>query len=251
MASKPPRDQIVQPQVRSAGPSALQIRTSHSSFSVLSALAPAFEQAHGIEVAIEADSAQTMLARLKGGETGDVVILGSDMIETLEALGIALPRARPFACSRVGVAVRAGSPHPDISSVEAFKRSMLAAGSIAHTVNGASGRYVPVVLARLGIADAMKAKTVTRPGGYIARVVAAGEAEIAIQQIVELMAVPGVELVGPLPEPIQKVFRTSATVLACSRRASDARVLLDFLASPAHAPIFREKGLELAHAQGA
>lgn len=233
------------PQIRSAGPSALRIRTSHSSFSVLTALVPAFERSAGIEVAIEADSAQTMLARLKGGETGDVVILGDAMVEELQSLAIAAAPPYPFARARVGVAVRAGAPQPDISSVEAFKRSMLEARSIAHTVNGASGRYVPVLMERLGIAGAMKAKTVTRPGGYIARVVAAGAAEIAIQQIVELMAVPGVDLVGPLPDEIQKTFATAAAVVRASTRASDAQALIRFLTAPGNADTFRAKGLEL------
>ena len=233
------------PQIRTAGPSALRIRTSHSSFSVLMALAPAFEQSTGIGVAVEADSAQTMLARLKSGETGDIVILGDAMFEELQSLGIAAAPTYPFARARVGVAVKAGAKQPDISTVEAFKRSMLEARSIAHTVNGASGRYVPVLMERLGIAEAMKAKTVTRPGGYIARVVAAGEAEIAIQQIVELMAVPGVDLVGPLPEEIQKTFATSAAVVRASTRASDAQALIRFLTAPGNADTFRAKGLEL------
>jgi molybdate transport system substrate-binding protein len=228
------------------------VLTSHSSFSVLDALAPAHERESRRAVAIEADSARTMLARIKAGETGDVVILGKAMVEELARAGIAgAGTARPFARARVGVAVRAGAPRPDISTVEAFKRSMLAAKSIAHTVNGASGLYVPVLMERLGIAAQMKPRTVTRPGGYIARVVAAGEAEIAIQQIVELLAVPGVDLVGPLPDEIQKVFETSAAVFMTSKRAAGAEALLDFLLSPAHAGVFREKGLELASTGGA
>ena len=107
---------------------------------------------------------------------------------------------------------------------------------------------MPVLREKLGIAEAMKAKTVTRPGGYIARVVVAGEADIAIQQIVELLAVPGVDVVGPLPDVIQKVFTTSAAVLSASRRASDAAALLRFLTSSANAATFRAKGLALAGA---
>lgn len=197
------------PQIRDAGPSSIKVLTSHSSFSVLDALAPAFERASGLRVSVEADSAKTMLAR-------------------------------------IGVAVRAGASRPDISSVESFRRAMLDAGSIAHTVHGASGMYVPVMLERLGIAEQMKLKTVTRPGGYIARVVAAGEAEIAIQQIVELLAVPGVDLVGPLPDEIQKVFETSAAIFTVSKQPAAAEALLWFLLAPAHAGVFKEKGLEPA-----
>lgn len=233
------------PQIRTAGPSAIKVLTSHSSFSVLDALAPAFERVAGQEVSIEADSAKTMLARIKGGETGDVLVIGKSAADELAQLGIVVPGSRrPFARARVGVAVRAGAPRPDISSVEAFKRAMLAAKSIAHTVNGASGMYVPVLMERLGIAESMKPKTVTRPGGYIARVVAAGEAEIAIQQIVELLAVPDVELVGPLPDEIQKVFETAAAVFTASKRSAAAQALLQFLLTPAHAGVFRDKGLE-------
>lgn len=233
------------PQIRAAGPSAIKVLTSHSSFSVLDALAPAFEQAAGQEVAIEADSAKTMLARIKGGETGDVLVIGKSAADELAQLGIVVfGSRRPFARARVGVAVRAGAPRPDISSVEAFKHSMLAAKSIAHTVNGASGMYVPVLMERLGIAENMKSKTVTRPGGYIARVVAAGEAEIAIQQIVELLAVPGVDLVGPLPDGIQKVFETTAAVFTASKQSAAAQALLQFLLAPSRAGVFSEKGLE-------
>src|SRR5688572_22743306 len=221
------------PQIRAAGPSAVKVLTSHSSFSVLDALAPAFEQSAGQPVAIEADSAKTMLARIKGGETGDALVIGKSAVDELAQLGIVVSNSRrPFARARVGVAVRAGAPRPDISSIEAFKRSMLAAKSIAHTVNGASGMYVPVLMERLGIAEQMRPKTVTRPGGYIARVVASGEAEIAIQQIVELLAVPGVELVGPLPDGIQKVFETSVVVFTSSRRPAAAETLLRFLLAP-------------------
>lgn len=235
------------PQIRAAGPSAIEVLTSHSSFSVLDALAPAFEQATGQQVAVEADSAKTMLARIQGGEAADVVVLGKSAVEELAKLGIvATGSPRPFARARVGIAVRAGAPRPDISSVEAFKRAMLNAKSIAHTVHGASGMYVPVMLERLGIAKQMRPKTVTRPGGYIARVVASGEAEIAIQQIVELLAVPGVDLVGPLPDEIQKVFETAAGIFTASKQTAAAEELLRFLLAPATAGVFKEKGLEQA-----
>ena len=130
--------------------------------------------------------------------------------------------------------------------VHAFKRALLDARSIAHTVHGASGMYVPVLLERLGIAETMKPKTVTRPGGYIGGVVASGEAEIAVQQIVELLAVPGIDIVGPLPGEIQKVFETAAGIFAASKQPDEAEGLLRFLLAPAAAGVFTEKGLEQA-----
>ena len=225
----------------------LRVLTSNSSFPVLDALAPECERATGLGYTVQADTARNMLARIKAGEPADITVLAAPDVDELVGLGIIAARSRrPFARSRVGVAVRAGAPRPDISSVEAFKRSLLAAKSIAHTVNGVSGRYVPVLLARLGIAEQMKPRTVTREGGYIGRVVAAGEAEIAIQQIVELLAVPGLDLVGPLPDEIQKVFETAAGIFADSERAAAANTLLQFLLAPAAAGAFREKGLEQA-----
>lgn len=223
----------------------IRILTSNSSRTVLDALAPAFERAYGRRYTVEFDSAKKMLARIKGGETGDVVILGASVVRELEQLGmVAAGSSRLFARSRVGVAVRAGAPRPDISSVEAFKCTILNARSIAHTVHGASGMYVPVMLERLGIAEQMKPKIVTRPGGYIGGVVARGEAEIAIQQIVELLAVPGIDVVGPLPDEIQKVFETSAGIFTASTQPDPAEALIRFLLAPAAAGIFVEKGLE-------
>ena len=234
------------PQIRDAGPSAIKVFTSHSSFSVLEALAPGHERAGGSAISVEADSAKTMLARIKDGETADVVVLGQSMVSELVSLGVVAPGVRPFSRARVGVAVRKGAPRPDISSVDSFRRALLNARSIAHTVHGASGMYVPVLLERLGIAEQMKARTVTRPGGYIGRVVAAGEAEIAIQQMVELLAVPGVDLVGPLPDEVQKVFETSAGIFTASKQPAAAEALLQYLKMPAHAGVFIKKGLEQA-----
>ena len=233
--------------MNSASERKIVILTSNSSRTVLDALAPRCIDAttHGYEARF--DSAKTMLARIKDGETGDIVILDARYIDELAALGSLHPASRSaFALSRVGVAVRKGSPHPDISSVEAFKHAMLNARSIAHTVHGASGMYVPVLFDRLGITEQVKPKIVTRPGGYIATVVAAGEAELAVQQIVELRAVPGVDVVGPLPDALQKVFRTDAAILCAAQQPAAAEKCLRFLSSPQAAPVFTQVGLEQA-----
>src|SRR5262249_46672436 len=116
----------------------------------------------------------------------------------------------------------------------------------AHTVHGASDVSVPVLLERLGIAEQMKPKTVTRPGGYIGTVVAAGEAEIAVQQIVELLAVPGIEVVGPLPDEIQKVIETSAGIFAASQHPAAPEALLRFFPPARSRPLAQEKALAAA-----
>lgn len=227
----------------------LRILTSNSSRTVLDALAPAFTKATGLACVVVFDSAQRMLARIEEGERGDLVILGAAVVGALERSGIvAAGTNRLFALSRVGVAVRAGAPQPDISSVDSFRRALLAARNIAHTVHGASGMYVPELLRRIGVADALRDRIVTRPGGYIGGVVAAGEAELAIQQIVELLAVPGIDLVGPLPEELQKVFETAAGIFSGSKQPAEAGRLLRFLLASENASIFTEMGLEQAPA---
>ena len=223
------------------------ILTSNSSRTVLDGLAARCIEAAAYAYETRFDSAKAMLARIKDGESGDIVILDSGYVDELAALGLLRQASRrPFALSRVGVAVRSGAPYPDISSVETFKRAMLNARSIAHTVHGASGMYVPVLFHRLGITEQVKPKIVNRPGGYIATVVASGEAEIAVQQIVELRAVPGVDVVGPLPDALQKVFQTDAAILSTSQWAAQAEACLRFLSSPDAAPVFTRVGLEQA-----
>ena len=231
----------------SSDPDALRILTSNASRTVLDGLAPAFEQASGRRYVVEFDSAKSMLARIESGTTADVVILGASVVAGLEKRGVVRTGScRVFARSRIGVAVRAGAAKPDISSVAALRRALLDARSIAHTVHGASGMYVPVLLERLGIAGQVKHKIVTRPGGYIGGVVAAGEAEIAVQQIVELLAVPGVDVVGPLPDEVQQVFHTASGIFTASAQPEAAEELIRFFCSPAATRVFEEVGLEQA-----
>lgn len=227
----------------------LKILTSNSTRTVLDALIPAYEQTSGNTVTISADSAKAMVARIKGGESGDIVILGDGAIkELIEAGIITAASRRAFARAVVGVGVRKGTPHPDITTVDALRQTLLAAKSIAHTVHGASGMYIPTLLEKLGIAEQMEAKTVTRPGGYIGTVVVAGEADLALQQIPELLAVPGLEVVGPLPGAVQKVLDTAVGIIATSKHAVAAQTMLDDFTAPSHAELFKSRGLEqVAH----
>lgn len=194
---------------------------------------------------ISVDSAKVMLARVKDGETADAaVLLASDLDELVKVGTIDARSRRLFARSRIGIAVRTGAAKPDIGSVDGLKRTLLNARSVAHTLHGASGMYVPVLLERLGIANEVKPKIVTRPGGLIGKVVAAGEAEIAVQQISELLAVPGIELVGPLPEEVQLTFESAAGIFVSSNERAAAEALLDFFAAPAAVPLFVASGLD-------
>jgi len=223
----------------------IKILTSNSTLPVLDTLIPVYEKSSGNTVTVSADSAKAMVARIRGGESGDVLVLGNGAVKELTEAGfINGATRRGFARAIVGVGVRSGTPHPDISSVDAFRKTLLAARAIAHTVHGASGMYIPTLLEKLGIAAEMKAKTVTRPGGYIGKVVVEGQADIALQQIPELLAVPGLDCVGPVPDAVQKSFETSIALFSNGTQAAAAQAMADFFANPVNTPLFREKGLE-------
>ena len=172
------------------------------------------------------------------------MLLGTS-VDELAAMGVLDKKStQPFARSTIGIGVLKGAPKPDISTVEAFKRTLLNAKSIAHTVHGPSGAYFPGLIERLGIADQVKPKTVTRPGGYIGVVVTAGEAEMAFQQICELLAVPGIEVVGPIPKEIQYNFDSKAAIFSESKHQAAARELLAYFARVENAAKFTAAGLE-------
>jgi molybdate transport system substrate-binding protein len=220
------------------------LRTSNSTRPVLDKLLPEFERATGHKVTLILDTAKNSLARIKSGERADVAVLLGTSIDELAGMDVLIAESRqPFSRSTIGIGVLQGAPKPDISTVEAFKRTLLNAKSIAHTVHGPSGAYFPGLIERLGIAEPVKPKTVTRPGGYIGVVVTAGEAEMAFQQICELLAVPGIEVVGPIPEEIQYNFDSQAAIFSESSHQDAARALLRYFARTEHAAKFTAAGL--------
>jgi molybdate transport system substrate-binding protein len=196
---------------------------------------------------IEADFSPTvaLLERLRAGEAADIAILTAQGIDDLIAEGIIRPRTRTdIALSFVGIAVKAGAPKPDISTVDAFVATLLHARAVAYSKIGASGIFFAGLLDRLGIASAVR--TVIVPAGFTAERLITGEADLAVQQISELMMVPGIEVVGPLPPDIQTVATFSAGWLTRSSHQDAVAALLRFLASPAIAPVLRRTGLEPA-----
>jgi len=230
----------------------IDVFTSNSMRSVFAALSPEFERATGHTIAASYDPAQIMLRRIAQGESADVALLGDTAIDALIAQGKIVAASRCLLVRLgVGVGVRAGTPKPRIDTVEAFKQALLAAPSIAHTTEGASGLHFSTVIKRLGIAEQVKAKAQTQPGGLVGDLVMAGVAELAIQQIPELLAVTGVELVGPLPAELQKMSVTAGGIFSDSPRAAAAQVLLDFLVSPQACAVFLALGFELETAPGA
>jgi molybdate transport system substrate-binding protein len=145
--------------------------------------------------------------------------------------------------------VKAGAPLPDISTVDAFKRALLAAKSVAYIdpkAGGSSGIYVAKLLERLGIAKEVNAKAVLVQGGEVASHIADGEAELGIHQISEILPVPGVTLVGPLPAAIQNFTVYAAGVATAAKDGAVARGLVQFLSGPHALPIIKAKGMEPA-----
>ena len=223
----------------------ITVHTSNSSRPVLDLLLPEFEKQSGHKVTLILDTAKNSLARIEAGERADVAVLLGKNIDKLAGMNILVPASRqPFSRSIIGMAVLKGAPKPDISTVEAFKRTLLNAKSVAHTVHGPSGAYFPGLMERLGIAEQIRPKEVTRPGGYIGVVVAAGEAEMAFQQIVELMAVPGLDVIGSIPPELQFNFDSKAAIFAESKNQVAAQALLAVFARTENAAKFTAVGLE-------
>lgn len=223
----------------------LKVMTSNALRTVLGELAPVFERAHGHPISASFDPAQRMLKRIASGETADVAISNTAAIDRLANEGVIVAGSRrTLARYGIGLAVRAGAPEPDIGSVEAFKRALLGAKSIACTVEGASGIYFSKLIERLGIAEQVNAKAVRRPGGLIAELVAAGEAELAVQQVPELLAVPGIKLLGAFPRELQNDSVLSAGVFSASKLPQAGAALIEFLATPESALVFKVKGFE-------
>lgn len=207
-------------------------------------LTPQFEQATEHRISSVWVPSVKMMERLKGGETADLVILSAAALEEMMKTGIVAQRFDLAKCG-VGVAVKAGAPKPNISSGEAVKRAVLAAKNIAYST-GPSGIYLVKLFERMGISEAIKGK-ITRVQGEPAGAVAArGDAELAFQQVCELLPVPGIELVGPLPPDIQEITTFSAGIHAKAREPAATRALVDFFKSPTAAPVIRKKGMEPA-----
>jgi molybdate transport system substrate-binding protein len=199
------------------------------------------------------DSPEAIPARLSRGEAADVVILDGGAADELAKRGLVRgPSKTELALSQVGMVVRAGAPKPDIGTVDAFKKTLLSAKSIAYSDSG-SGTYLSTKLfARLGVAEqvAGKSRKVRGPpsGEPVAAVVARGEAEIGFQQVSELIHVAGVDFVGAIPAELQPGFSFAGAVTTGAREPEAAAALLRFLSSAEAAPAIKKAGLAPASA---
>jgi molybdate transport system substrate-binding protein len=196
---------------------------------------------------IDADFAPTLglLDRLRSGEGADIVILTQQALHDLAEQGrVAADSCVDLARSFVGVAVKAGADHPDISTERALRATLLAARSVAYSRIGASGIFFADLIERMGIASDINARAQVIPSGFTAERLVTGEADLAVQQLSELKLVSGIEVVGPIPLHLQSPAVFSAGRWAASQRVAQSDRLLKFLTSPEVAPALRESGLE-------
>jgi molybdate transport system substrate-binding protein len=199
----------------------------------------AAEQGLGFEASFQ--SSNGLMSRIAEGETADVAILTRAALNELVANG-KIQSAIDLARSGVGLAVKAGAPKPDIGNADALRRALLAARSVAYTRTGASGIHFARVIAQLGIADAVNARAKIADG-FAGEAVARGEADIAVQQVSELRQVPGLDIVGPLPDELQQTVTFTAGIFTDAARPEAARALLALLALRETAPVIARHGL--------
>ncbi len=218
---------------------------------VLDALAPSFERATGVKIEPQYGPSGRMARRVAEGDPTDVAIVTSAGIDDLVTQGKILPSTkRDIALSRIGVAVAAGAVWPDIGSADGFKRTMLAARAVAmsHPTGGAqSGAHLARVFDRLGIADAMQTKLIYGPGGpagLVGNFLLGGQADIGVQQMPELMAVPGIDIVGPLPDELQLVTVFSAGITSSALNRADCDSWIAHITSPEAIAVIARNGLE-------
>jgi molybdate transport system substrate-binding protein len=213
-------------------------------------LVPEFERATGHKVITAygpsmGTTVNAIPVRLERGEPADVLIMVGYALGDLAKQGkVVADSSVDLVKSSIGVAVKSGAPKPDISSVDALKRALLAAKSVAYS-DSASGVYISTeMFQKLGIAEEMKDKARKIPATPVGEIVAHGDAELGFQQISELKPVPGIDIVGQLPPELQKITVFSAGIASGSKEPEAGKALIKFLASPAAAPVIIKSGME-------
>ncbi len=224
----------------------IKVLTAGAFKPVVVELVPSFEKATGHKVVLDNDTAGALMKRVEGGEAFDVLATAPGGLTELAKKG-KVANEPPVVLAKVGigVAVKQGAPKPDISTTEAFKQELLKARKVAMidpAAGGSSGIYLAKLFDQWGIGDAIKAKAVLVPGGLVATRVVSGEADIAIHQISEILAVKDAVLVGPLPADIQNYTVYAGGVSASSKETEAAKAFLKALSGPEAANILKSQG---------
>ncbi len=213
--------------------------------SPLKAALPAFESSSGHRVVIAFAPAGEIAKRVASGEVFDLLIMPAENVEAYEKQGKVVPGSRaPLGKVGIGVAVNERAPAPDVSTPEALKRALLAAKSVVYIdpARGTSGKHFAGVLEQLGIAQEVNAKAKLGSGGYVVEPVGRGEIELGVHQITEILPVPGVKLVGPLPPALQKWTTYTAVAMPGAKSPEAARALVAYLTSAEARALFEPKG---------
>jgi molybdate transport system substrate-binding protein len=223
----------------------LKIFGSRVTRMIMADIGPQFAQATGYTPVVVTDAAAVMKRRIEQGEPFDLAVLVNFQTDDLIKAGrLAADSRADVMKAGIGVAVQRGAPKPDIGTVEAFKRALLDAKSITYLKEGASTLYLDRLFARLGIADALAPKTIKPDTESVSERVAAGEVELGLIVIPNILSVPGAELVGPIPPEVQSYIVFTAAVSAQSPNQQAARALIKLMTSPSVVPMIKAKGME-------
>ena len=232
-----------------AGAAEVKVFSTIGVQAALEDLTPKFEKASGHKLNITWATAAVLVKRIQAGETADLMVLTKSSLDAMvkENKATSGPDA-VFSSSGMAMVVKKGAPKPDISTSDAFKQTLLKAKTIAYSNpehGGTSGVYLAKLIEKMGIADQLKAKTVfPPPSGNAGELVAKGEAELAVQQEPEVLAVSGVDLVGPLPADINNITTYAAGPGAGTKQLDAANALIKFLHTPEAAEVFKKRGLK-------
>jgi len=224
---------------------ALKLLTSMASRELLRDLAARFEAATSQSVSIEAAGGVEVAKRIRGGELADIVVLARNAIEGLvEAGALVGASVTDIARSGIAVAVRAGASCLDVATEESLKRAVMAANSVSFST-GPSGVYLEKIFANWGVLEELRARIVVPPPGVpVGSLLASGTVQLGFQQLSELLNLPGIRVLGPLPAAIQLATIFSGAVACVSKQAEIASALLQYLASPEVRDIKPRFGME-------
>lgn len=204
-----------------------------------------FERATGNKVDVSFEVNPEVQRKLEGGEAFDVVVGNPPTIDALIKAGKVVPGSKAdFGRAGLAAAVRSGAPKPDISSVDGFKRALLATKAVAFPGEGASGKYFVSVVERVGLANEMKSKLKPMPANDTAEVVARGDADMVVVVATRLIDVPGIDVVGPIPQELQTWIGFAAGLSAATKQPEAAKALIAFMSAPAAAAILKAKGVD-------
>ena len=214
-------------------------------------LIPQFEKTSGHKVSFSYDPSGGLARRLRGGEFADMILVASPELDKLIAEGKVVAPRTDISRTGIGIAVKKGAPKPDVSTPEALKRTLLAAKSVGHTApagGGITALHLLRTFEKLGVAQEVAAKTKLAaggPNGRVSTLIVSGEAEIAFQQVSELMTNPDVEVIGMLPDELQQITINSAGLTSVAKEPDAARTLIQYLTPPQAMALYKKTGLAM------